>query len=146
PATRPRGTKPRTSIDTLETNIASTREQLSTVLQQICKLESFHSQTRKTTQTVSPNPESQHDSARSSSLSTDDPDDEKQPAEAQAETEVEEAEALNHANAIFSRHISLLKEYNKIKDIAMGMLSLIAEKEGRRLVKVMEERGLNEND
>ena len=54
--------------------------------------------------------------------------------------------ALEHAQVIANRNISLLKRYNEIKDIAMGMLSLIAEKEGKRLAEVMEERGVGEKD
>ena len=54
--------------------------------------------------------------------------------------------ALAHARAIINKHISLLKRYNEIKDIATGMMGLIAEKEGRRLAEVMEERGVSEKD
>ncbi|KAJ9603300.1 hypothetical protein H2200_012078 [Cladophialophora chaetospira] len=54
--------------------------------------------------------------------------------------------ALAHAQVIANSNISLLKRYNEIKDVAMGMLSLIAEKEGKRLAEVMEERGISEKD
>ena len=54
--------------------------------------------------------------------------------------------AQAHAQSIINKHISLLKRYNEIKDIALGMLSLIAEKEGKRLAEVMEERGVSEKD
>jgi hypothetical protein len=53
---------------------------------------------------------------------------------------------LNDAQGIFDRHIVLLKKYNEIKDVAMGMLSLIAEREGKRLAEVMQERGLGGDD
>lgn len=52
--------------------------------------------------------------------------------------------ALAHAQVVANKHISSLKRYNEIKDIALGMLGLIAEKEGKRLAEVMEERGVSE--
>lgn len=132
PATRFRGTRPSASIGTLRSNIASTKQQLSTVLQQICKLDSYSSRSDMTTPSASLSRENQTGGAKSP------------PPTVCNDIDVEAA--LDHANAIVSRHISLLKEYNDIKDIAMGMLSLIADKEGRRLVEVMEERELSEQD
>jgi hypothetical protein len=51
-----------------------------------------------------------------------------------------------HAKTIVNDHIAKLNRYNEIKDIALGLLNLIAEREGRRLADVMEERGLSETD
>lgn len=57
-----------------------------------------------------------------------------------------DAAALQHAQHTVANHINLLKSYNEIKDIAMGMLGLIADKEGRRVAEVMEQRGISERD
>ena len=105
------------TIETLKSKTTSTETQLSTKLHMITQLSSFP---------ISfPAPE----------LRTD-----------QEINQDQEKAALKHAHAIINKHISMLKQYNEIKDIAMGMLSLIAEKEGKRLVEVMEERGINEKD
>jgi len=53
---------------------------------------------------------------------------------------------VNHAEAILARHIRLLHQYNAIKDIGLGLMGLIADKEGKRLKDVMEERGVGEKD
>jgi len=68
------------------------------------------------------------------------------PDEQAANQQTIDKAALQHAQTIITKHISLMKRYNEIKDIAMGMLSLIAEKEGKRLAEVMEERGISEKD
>ena len=54
--------------------------------------------------------------------------------------------ALSHAQTIITTHITQLKRYNEIKDVAMGMLGLIAEKEGKRIAEVMAEREISEKD
>jgi hypothetical protein len=54
--------------------------------------------------------------------------------------------AAAHAQSITDKHIAKLKRYNEIKDIALGLLNLIAEREGRRLADVLGERGLSERD
>ena len=68
------------------------------------------------------------------------------PAEQEGLNEMKEITALGHAQSIINKHISLLKRYNNIKDIALKMLDLIAEKEGKRLAEVMEERSVSEKD
>lgn len=50
------------------------------------------------------------------------------------------AHALTRANHILDRHIALLREYNDIKDVAMAMLSLIADRQGVTLGEVMAQR------
>ena len=40
------------------------------------------------------------------------------------------------------RHIKLLQDYNAVKDVAMGMMGLIAERKGLRVGDVMEELGV----
>ncbi|EXJ66046.1 uncharacterized protein A1O5_10660 [Cladophialophora psammophila CBS 110553] len=127
------------SIETLKSNISTTEAQLSTKLREITQLNSFPgsnsnnstepavcSSQQGSAQVTAPG---QQGSSLTGSISGD-----------------TEKEALSHAQSIINRHISLLKSYNEIKDIAMGMLGLIAEKEGRRLKDVMDERGVDERD
>jgi hypothetical protein len=108
------------SIQTLQANISSTEERLRAALERISALESFQSRQTATAST----PKALRPLLRS---------------------ETDEA-ALAFADDVFARRIARLKEYNELKDIAMGMLSTIADKEGRRLAEVMEERGVDEND
>ncbi len=111
------------STETRKSRISSTQEQLSDALRQISQLPSFSTEQ----QSMTP-PASSLNADTSLGLSG------------------EEQAALHHANHVFARHISLLKEYNNIKDVAMGMLSILAEKQGRRLTEVMKEYWLNEED
>ena len=112
-----------TSVQTLRSKIAETESQLSDTLRQISELPSFPPQ-------AEPTPTSSRLQIRGGEIELTDND--------QA--------ALAYSNQVFSRHISLLKKYNEIKDITQGMLSIIAEKEGRRLAEIMEEYGLDEKD
>ncbi|EXJ92735.1 hypothetical protein A1O3_01287, partial [Capronia epimyces CBS 606.96] len=141
------------SVETLRSNISSTQTQLTAVLHQIRKLESYppHPQPRSETPTLqaaslSSAPDNQQRLSLSGSESSSSTTTTTTDRNTGTCNEVEAEAAMHHANVIFARHISLLKEYNEIKDVAMGMLSLIAEKEGRRLVEIMEERGLSEKD
>lgn len=54
--------------------------------------------------------------------------------------------ALATANATIKEHISLLHKYNEIKDIAQGLMGLIAETRGVRVKVVMEEFEMGEED
>ena len=54
--------------------------------------------------------------------------------------------ALSTANAVIKEHITLLHKYNEIKDIAQGLMGLIAESRGVRVKVVMEEFGMGEGD
>jgi hypothetical protein len=54
--------------------------------------------------------------------------------------------ALATANATIKEHISLLHKYNEIKDIAQGLMGLIAESRGVRVKVVMEEYEMGEGD
>lgn len=47
---------------------------------------------------------------------------------------------------MLDRHIKLLGQYNELKDAGMMMIGLIAEREGRVVKEVMEERGVTEDD
>lgn len=53
---------------------------------------------------------------------------------------------LEQAQIIVTEHIKLLHQYNEIKDVGLGLMGLIAEKEGKRLGEVMEERGVDNKD
>ncbi|OQU97271.1 hypothetical protein CLAIMM_03225 [Cladophialophora immunda] len=134
PTSDPREAKFLASIEKLKSNISTTEGLLSRKLQEIKELKSFPGSTASGghQEPQEPAPEAvhnQHDSSVPASLSAED-----------------EKAALAHAHSIINRHISLLKSYNEIKNIAMGMLGLIAEKEGKRLKDVMDERGVNEDD
>ena len=54
--------------------------------------------------------------------------------------------ALATANTVIKDHISLLQKYNEIKDIAQGLMGLIAESRGVQVKVVMEEHGMGEGD
>ena len=53
---------------------------------------------------------------------------------------------LANAQPVLDRHIKLLGQYNELKDAGMMMMGLIAEREGRVMRDVMEERGIGEDD
>lgn len=50
--------------------------------------------------------------------------------------------ALSDARASRAEHIKLLGRYNDIKDVAQGLMGLIAEQRGCRVKDVMEELGV----
>jgi len=52
------------------------------------------------------------------------------------------AATVAHAKKMVEAHIRLLTRYNATRDVARGLLGMIAEGEGRALGDVMRERGL----
>ncbi|KAL8796048.1 MAG: hypothetical protein Q9195_001624 [Heterodermia aff. obscurata] len=60
----------------------------------------------------------------------------------------ETAEKLNNpdAQATVSKHIKLLHQYNEIRDIGQGLMGLIADQRGVRIVDVYEEFGVAQGD
>ncbi|EED18246.1 DNA repair protein Swi5/Sae3, putative [Talaromyces stipitatus ATCC 10500] len=52
----------------------------------------------------------------------------------------------NAPSQTVQNHIRLLHDYNEIRDIGQGLLSLIAEKRGVRYKDVLEEFGVDAND
>lgn len=54
--------------------------------------------------------------------------------------------AFATANGVIKDHISLLHKYNEIKDIAQGLMGLIAEARGVRQKVVEEEYGMGKGD
>ncbi|EXJ62311.1 hypothetical protein A1O7_02745 [Cladophialophora yegresii CBS 114405] len=139
----PKQTKLQAKISTLQSNITATEAQLALKLQKITELESSPQQERDAEQQRERDAEQQQTSPSplaSASVSDTNPatHHDHDPARARA--------AQDHAQRLITTHITLLKGYNEIKDIACGMLSLIAEKQGRTLSEVMAERGLSERD
>ncbi|KAF3035932.1 hypothetical protein E8E12_005014 [Didymella heteroderae] len=57
-----------------------------------------------------------------------------------------EAEIMAAANKIVKEHIKLLHEYNELKDVGQGLMGLIADQRGARIVEVQDEFGIDAND
>jgi DNA repair protein Swi5/Sae3 len=53
---------------------------------------------------------------------------------------------LKEANAIIKQHINLLHEYNEIKDVAQGLIGMIADQRGVRVVDCEGEFGVGAGD
>ena len=56
------------------------------------------------------------------------------------------ADIMAAANRVVKKHIRLLHEYNEIKDVAQGIMGLIADSRGVRIVDVQDEFGVDAND
>lgn len=54
--------------------------------------------------------------------------------------------ALLLANETIKKHIKLLNQYNEIKDVGQGLMGMIAEQKGVRVVEVMPDFGVEEGD
>ena len=63
-----------------------------------------------------------------------------------ADEEPTEAEIMAVANKMVKDHIKLLHEYNELKDVGQGLMGLIADQRGVRIVEVNEEFGIDVND
>ncbi|KAL6249978.1 hypothetical protein RBB50_002279 [Rhinocladiella similis] len=138
PKSRP-ATSSTTTTETLKSNMASTERHLSEVLSQVSELPSFAASPVKSNTTKASSATSSSSLSGASFSSTT-------ASASAAGLSSQERAALDYVDHVFSNHISLLKEYNEIKDVAMGMLSILAEKQGRRLAEVMEDHGLTEDD
>ncbi|RMZ73237.1 dna repair swi5 sae3 [Pyrenophora seminiperda CCB06] len=57
-----------------------------------------------------------------------------------------DADVMSAANKIVKEHIKLLHEYNELKDVGQGLMGLIADQRGVRIVEVQEEFGIDAND
>jgi hypothetical protein len=57
-----------------------------------------------------------------------------------------EIEIMAAANQIVKEHIKLLHEYNELKDVGQGLMGLIADQRGVRIVQVQEEFGIDIED
>ncbi|KAJ4324110.1 hypothetical protein N0V94_001464 [Neodidymelliopsis sp. IMI 364377] len=56
------------------------------------------------------------------------------------------ADIMAAANTMVKEHIKLLHEYNELKDVGQGLMGLIADQRGVRIVEVQDEFGINAND
>jgi hypothetical protein len=61
-------------------------------------------------------------------------------------SEPTDAEVTAAANKLVKAHIKLLHEYNETKDVGQGLMGLIADQRGVRIVEVQDEFGLDSND
>ena len=63
-----------------------------------------------------------------------------------ASDEPTETDVMAAANKIVKEHIKLLHEYNELKDVGQGLMGLIADQRGVRIVEVQEEFGIDAQD
>jgi hypothetical protein len=61
-------------------------------------------------------------------------------------TEPTDSDIMAAANKIVKKHIKLLHEYNEIKDVGEGLMGLIADSRGVRIIEVQEKFGVDSND
>lgn len=67
--------------------------------------------------------------------------------EASISLSAEQADAsLAAAKAVIKEHISLLHQYNEMRDIGLGLMGIIADQRGVRLRDVQEEFGVDAKD
>ena len=57
-----------------------------------------------------------------------------------------EADIMAAANRIVKDHIKLLHEYNELKDVGQGLMGLIADQRGVRIIEVQDEFGVDAKD
>ncbi|KAJ5061343.1 Swi5-domain-containing protein [Bipolaris maydis] len=57
-----------------------------------------------------------------------------------------DAHIMTAANKVVKEHIKLLHEYNELKDVGQGLMGLIADQRGVRIVEVQEEFGIDAED
>lgn len=57
-----------------------------------------------------------------------------------------DADIMAAANKIVKEHIKLLHEYNELKDIGQGLMGLIADQRGVRIVEIQDEFGIDAKD
>jgi hypothetical protein len=65
---------------------------------------------------------------------------------ADVDDEATEADIMAAANMIVREHIKLLHEYNELKDVGQGLMGLIADQRGVRIIEVQEEFGIEVQD
>lgn len=62
------------------------------------------------------------------------------------DTEPSDPDIMAAANKLVKQHIKLLHEYNEIKDVGQGLMGLIADQRGVRIVEVQDEFGISSKD
>lgn len=65
---------------------------------------------------------------------------------ADGDDEPTDIDIMAAANKIVKDHIKLLHEYNELKDVGQGLMGLIADQRGVRIVEVQEEFGIEAKD
>ncbi len=66
--------------------------------------------------------------------------------EEEEEEEAQQEQAMGQAKKRVTKHIRLLHQYNSIRDIGTGLMGLIAERKGERMVDVYQEFGVDVRD
>lgn len=67
-------------------------------------------------------------------------------AEEPSESSGTDEETLSQAEATLRSHVKMLQQYNEIRDIALSLMQITAEREGKTFAQVMEEKGLDKDD
>lgn len=67
-------------------------------------------------------------------------------ADCGSDDEPTDSDIMKAAHKIVKDHIKLLHEYNELKDVGQGLMGLIADQRGVRIVEVQEEFGIEAND
>lgn len=62
------------------------------------------------------------------------------------DNDITDQRALGQARDTVARYKESVTKFNDLRDAALGLLGLIAEKEGRTLRDVLEERGIEDDD
>lgn len=65
---------------------------------------------------------------------------------ADGDDEPTDADVMAAANKIVRDHIKLLHEYNELKDVGQGLMGLIADQRGVRIIEVQDEFGIDAQD
>ena len=68
------------------------------------------------------------------------------PAVQETGTEYTDNDIMDAARRINQKHIKLLHEYNEIKDVGQGLMGLIADQRGVRIIEVQDEFGIESKD
>jgi hypothetical protein len=63
-----------------------------------------------------------------------------------SDAEPTESEVMAVAHQINKKHIKLLHEYNEIKDVGQGLMGIIADQRGVRIVEVQDDFGIDGKD
>ncbi|PSN71217.1 Swi5-domain-containing protein [Corynespora cassiicola Philippines] len=63
-----------------------------------------------------------------------------------SDSEPSHADVMAAANKVVKKHIKLLHEYNEIKDVGQGLMGLIADQRGVRIMEIQDEFGIGPKD
>ena len=124
PSPSPRNLELQRKITQLGSTIEHTELQMAEALSKLSTLSSFQEQSSTTSPSRAPSTHSN----------------------AMADLSLDQQRTLALAQNTLDRHIEQLGKYNQLKDIAMGMLGIIAEREGKTLREVMQARDVEDDD